>query len=241
MTGELRLYRDLSKWWLLMSPPSEYVEEADDLLPMLRAAPDAPPATLLELGCGGGSVAYHLKGEMQCTLSDLFPGMLEICRQVNPECETIEGDMRTLRLDRAFDVVLIHDAICYMLTEADLRATFATVAHHCRQGGGVVLLPDYVRESFVPGTDCDGEDSADGRGLRYLEWRRDDDPTDNLYEVDYAFMLREPDGSMSVELDRQTEGLFSRDEWLAWLTDAGFDATSRTDPFGRVVFTGRKR
>jgi hypothetical protein len=34
--------------------------------------------------------------------------------------------------------------------------------------------------------------------------------------------LDEPEGSVSVERDRHIEGLFSRDEWLAWLAAAGF-------------------
>jgi SAM-dependent methyltransferase len=234
-----RMYSDLARWWPLLSPPSEYVEEAEDLVPMLRSAGDAPPRTLLELGSGGGSLAFHLKGEFELTLTDLSPAMLEVCRSVNPECEAITGDMRTLRLGRTFDAVLIHDAICYMLTEADLRAALETAAIHCRPGGGIVLLPDFVSETFVPGTDCDGKDASDGRGLRYLEWCWDADASDSTYEVAYAFMLREPDGSTSVVHDRHVEGLFSREEWLAWLADAGFEARAATDRFRSVVFTGR--
>lgn len=236
-----KMYGELAKWWPLLSPPSEYVEEAEDLLPMLRAAPDKPPRTVLELGSGGGSLASHLKGEYQLTLTDLSPAMLEICRGVNPECETIVGDMRTLRLGRTFDAVLIHDAICYMLTEADLRAAFATAATHCRAGGGLVILPDFVRESFAAGTECDGEDAPDGRGLRYLEWSWDPDPSDTTYEVAYAFMMRESDGLTRVEHDRHVEGLFSEAQWLEWLGDAGFDASASRDRFRSVVFTGRRR
>ena len=60
------------------------------------------------------------------------------------------------------------------------------------------------------------------RGLRYLEWTWDPDPTDSTYVVDFAYLLRETDGSMRVEHDRHVEGLFGRDEWLRWLAEAGF-------------------
>ena len=40
--------------------------------------------------------------------------MLELSRTLNPDCEHLEGDMRTLRLGRTFDAVLIHDAVMYM-------------------------------------------------------------------------------------------------------------------------------
>ena len=73
--------------------------------------------TLLELGSGGGNNASHLKTRFDCTLTDISPEMLALSRSLNPECEHLEGDMRTLRLGREFDVVFIHDAISYLTTE----------------------------------------------------------------------------------------------------------------------------
>jgi len=35
--------------------------------------------------------------------------MLELSRTINPELEHLVGDMRTIRLGRTFDAVLIHD------------------------------------------------------------------------------------------------------------------------------------
>ena len=236
----MRAYTDLAAWWPLFSPPSHYVEEAQDLLPTLLAAPDAPPATLLELGAGGGSLAYHLKGHLTLTLSDLSPQMLANSREVNPECEHVVGDMRTLDLGRIFDLVFIHDAIMYATDEASVRATLGTAARHCRPGGGLVVVPDHVRETFEPETSHGGQDAPDGRGLRYLQWSWDPDPSDTTFEVAYAFLLRAADGSMRVESDHHIEGLFPRAAWLTWLGDAGFYATSRLDQWQRDVFSGRK-
>jgi hypothetical protein len=210
----MKLYTELATWWPLVSPPSHYVEEAADLLPMLMQAADATPHTLLELGSGGGSLAFHLKAHVRMTLSDVSPAMLDQSRQVNPECEHIVGDMRTLDLGRTFDLVFIHDAIMYAIDESSLRATLDTAARHCRPGGGVVIVPDFVRETFQPEVTAHGEDGADGCGLRYLEWKWDPDPRDTTFEVAYAFLMRHPDGSMQVEMDRHREGLFPREAWL---------------------------
>jgi SAM-dependent methyltransferase len=237
----MKMYRELATWWPLVSPPSDYVEEAADLLPMLMEAADAPPRTVLELGCGGGSLASHLKAHFRMTLSDISPEMLHQSRLVNPECEHVLGDMRTLDLGRTFDLVFIHDAIMYAIDEASVRAALATAARHCRTGGGVEIVPDYVRETYEPEHSAQGEDGADGRGLRYVEWSWDPDPHDTTYEVAYAFLMRDPDGSTSVEMDRHREGLFPRESWLTWLDEAGFTATSRIDPWERDVFSGRKR
>ncbi len=194
-TDSLRLYSDLASWWPLMSPPSHYVEEAADLLPLLCGGTDAEPRrTLLELGSGGGSLAYHLKDRFTLTLTDRSPDMLAVSKRVNPECEHICGDMTLLDLARQFDRVLVHDAIMHATEPDAVRATLRTAARHCRPGGIVVVVPDCVRETFTPATENGGEDDTDGRGLRYLEWTWDPDPTDHTFEVGYAFLLRDADG-----------------------------------------------
>ncbi|MEO7086175.1 MAG: class I SAM-dependent methyltransferase, partial [Gemmatimonadaceae bacterium] len=105
MTPMPRLYDDLASWWPLLSPPDDYDDEADDIRRHLTLTTGAKAATLLELGCGGGSLAFHLKRHFTLTLTDISRAMLEVSTAVNPECEHIEGDMRTLRLDRTFDFV----------------------------------------------------------------------------------------------------------------------------------------
>lgn len=236
----LNMYDDLAQWWPLLSPPSEYEEEAADLLERLPRRSGSQPLTLLELGSGGGSLAFHLRQHFRMTLTDLSPAMLAVSQAVNPECEHLPGDMRSLRLGRLFDVILVHDAIMYATQAAEVQATLETAAVHCRPGGTVAFLPDYVRESFVSGTDCDGHDTPDGRGFRYLEWRWDPDPADDTYLVDYAFLLRECDGTVSIEHDRHTEGLFARANWLEWFEQAGLPARSYLDSSGREIFIGTR-
>ena len=101
--------------------------------------------------------------------------------------------MRTLRLGRQFDAVFVHDAICYMTSENDLRRAIETAYVHCLPGGAAVFAPDHVRETFTPSTDHGGHDDG-ARGLRYLEWTWDPNPSDATYVVEYAYLLRERDG-----------------------------------------------
>jgi trans-aconitate methyltransferase len=225
LTGEPKLYKELASWWPLLSAPADYAEEAAFYQERLIEAADGPLLTLLELGSGGGNNASHLKSRFEMVLVDRSPGMLAVSRTLNPECEHVEGDMRTVRLGREFDGVFVHDAICYMTTGADVRQAIATAFVHCRPGGAAVFAPDHLRENFRPSTDHGGHDDG-RRGLRYLEWTSDPDPTDTTYVVDFAYLLRSADESVQVEYDRHVEGLFSRDEWLRWLADAGFQARS---------------
>lgn len=239
------MYGELAAWWPLLSPPADYVEEATFYQRVLIGAADGPLSTLLELGSGGGNNASHLKARFAMTLVEPSPGMLELSRQLNPACEHVQADMRTVRLGRQFDAVFVHDAVVYMTTEADLRAAIETAFVHCAPGGVALFCPDHVRENFAPSTECDGYDAGQ-RGMRYLAWMSDPDPADTTYVVDYAYLLRESDGSMRVEHDRHVEGLFARAEWLQWLTDAGFEPKvvplehSELEPGRHEVFVGRR-
>jgi hypothetical protein len=223
----MKLYAELSSWWQVLSAPAEYEEEAAFYGKCLLEAGTGPARTLLELGSGGGNNASHLKAHFEMVLVDPAEGMLAHSRVLNPECEHVQGDMRTVRLGRTFDRVFIHDAIVYMTTEADLRAAIETAFIHCRPGGAALFAPDHVRELFAPSTDCGGNDDGK-RGLRYLEWTWDPDPTDTTYTVDYAYMLREENGEIRVVHDRHIEGLFSRADWLRILEDVGFQARNVT-------------
>ncbi|MXW35523.1 MAG: class I SAM-dependent methyltransferase, partial [Chloroflexi bacterium] len=199
----MRLYSELAAWWPLLDDPADYAEEAGVYGDLLAEACDAPIESLLELGSGGGNSASHLKGRFpRLVLADLSEDMLAVSRILNPECEHRLGDMRTLRLGRTFDAVFVHDAVCYMTTEEDLRRAMETAWVHCRPGGAVLFAPDYVRENFRAGETAGGCDerppsgaaSACPRGLRYLEWVWDPEPMDTAYLVAFAFRLRERDG-----------------------------------------------
>jgi SAM-dependent methyltransferase len=240
------MYGDLAPWFHLLTAPEDYADDAAFVLAALKGHVDGPVETLLELGSGGGNTASHLKHDLRLTLTDLSPEMLVLSATLNPECEHLVGDMRTLRLGRTFDAVLSHDAICYMTTDADLRAAMATAFAHLRPGGAAVFMPDHVRETFAQGTDHGGHDAPElaggrpGRALRYLEWTTDPDPDDATYQVDYAILMRESDDSIEVRADRHVEGLFPRQTWLDLLTGVGFEAFALVDPEARSVFVGSR-
>jgi SAM-dependent methyltransferase len=221
--GEMKMYGEIAAWWPLLSAPEDYEEEAAFYAQSLAEACDAPPRTVLELGSGGGNNASHLKARFAMTLVDPAPGMLDVSRALNPECEHVRGDMRTVRLGREFDGVFVHDAVCYMTTEADLRQAMETAYVHCRPGGAALFAPDHVRENFAPSTESGGHDGPDGRGMRYLMWTWDPDPADSTYTTDCAYLLREADGSVRAVQDRHVDGLFSRADWLRLLAEAGFE------------------
>jgi len=243
MTGPL-LYTELAEWWHVMSAPVEYVEEASIYRDAIDRTSPAPVRTVLELGCGGGNNASHLKAHYALTLTDRSRGMLGRSRTINPECEHVEGDMRTLRLGRVFDAVFVHDAVMYLTTEADLAAAMATAFVHTKPGGVALFVPDDTKETWRSETRKGGHDAA-GRSLRYLNWSYDPDPDDTTFLTAFAFLLRDGDAPVRHVSDVHTMGLFPRATWVRLLAEAGF--APRTLPYrhtsfdpdaGRALFLG---
>jgi SAM-dependent methyltransferase len=219
--GEYRLYGDLAAWWPLISPPQEYAEDAAYLAVVLRSAP-AAVREVLDLGSGGGHAAAHLKGRLALTLVDISEEMLAVSRQLNPECAHLRGDMRTLRLGRLFDAVLVHDAVDYMTCEADLRQVIETAFAHCRPGGIAVFVPDYTAETFHAASGRGGSSDAAGRQASFREWTWDPDPADDWVQAEYEFVLRAADSTVRVVRETHRLGAFSRGTWLRLLAAAGF-------------------
>ncbi|MDQ6781029.1 MAG: class I SAM-dependent methyltransferase [Candidatus Eremiobacteraeota bacterium] len=209
---------------------------------MIREASRSTPQTLLELGSGGGNNASHMKKHFRMTLTDLSPRMLALSRTINPECEHITGDMRTLRLRRHFDAVFVHDAICYMRTKPDLLAAMRTVAAHLRPGGIALFAPDDFRDTFRARTAHGGHDAKDTQqGMRFVEWVHDPDPSGSAYAIDYVYLLRNG-ASLTLGSDRHVHGLFSRAEWRAALRSCGFSVVRMERPAGcSHVILVRKR
>lgn len=222
MGQEYRIYGDLAQWWPLISPPREYAEEAARLAAVFASAA-IPVREVLDLGSGGGHVAVHLTDRMALTLVDQSEQMLSVSRQLNPGCVHIQGDMRTRRLGRQFDGVLVHDAVDYMTSQADLRQVIRTAFEHCRPGGIAVFVPDHTAETFRESEGRGGGSDASGRRASFTERDWDPDPADDWIQADYEFVLNDADGTVQVVHETHHLGAFSKSTWLRLLAEAGFE------------------
>lgn len=217
----MRLYDELVPWYLLLDPVADHEDEAAALA---EGFADAGVATgdLLELGAGAGNNASYLTSRYRCTLVDRSPQMSALSAARNPGSTHVLGDMRDVRLNRTFDAVLIHDAICYLLDEEALRDAMTTAFVHLRPGGVAIFAPDTVAEVFAESSTVEGADDGP-RSLRCLAWMWDPDPSDTTYVVDYALLLREGD-TVRAEHDRHVEGVFPEATWTRLLAEVGFRA-----------------
>lgn len=223
------LYGELVPWYRLLDPPGDHLDEATAYREALERAAAPRPATLLELGAGAGNNALYLKERFRLTLTDISENMLSLSGEQNPECEHLVGDMRTLRLERTFDTVFVHDAVMYITNASDLAAVATTAFVHTRPGGAALFAPDFVRETFRERTDLHkNQDGA--RALACLDWSWDPDPTDDTFRTEFAFLLRDGESVRAVH-DTHVEGLFSRATWLGVLESAGYRVETLPRPF----------
>ena len=145
--------------------------------------------------------------------------------RLNPECVHAAGDMRDVRLGRKFDAVFVHDAVMYMTTEDDLRAALATVAVHLAPGGVALVASDVTAETFKEATEHGGGEGSNGRQARYLLWTLPPVTGETSYESHYAFLLREPEGTVRVAHDIHCGGVFPGATWLRLFCEVGLAAS----------------
>jgi len=231
MLNQPRLYYELSYLWPIISPPREYAGEAANWRRILRDKLGPAKHNILELGAGGGHNLSHLTKDFQATAVDISPQMLNLSRRLNPDVQHHLGDMRTVRLGQTFDAVLIHDAIGHMLTEEDLRATFATAKDHLRPGGLLLIAPEWVREEFAGpklfhwfrGGFRGGSRGNEEIAVTIQEYLHDPDPNDSQIESIYSYMIQ-VEGSVRLERDVHINGLFPVSTWMGLLDEAGYSA-----------------
>ncbi len=115
-----RLYSDLANLWTLVSPVEEYAQEAEDWTEALHEKLDLGRNEILELGSGGGHLLFHLRKLFCMTAADVALPMFQNSMTLNPAVSHHLGDIGSVRLGKKFDAVIIHDAIDYLLNEADI-------------------------------------------------------------------------------------------------------------------------
>ena len=140
----MSVFGNYARYYDLLYQDKDYIGEVNYIHSMIQAhAPNAK--TLVDFGCGTGShdiylakEGYDLHGvdlsaemlaEAQTRIAHLPP---ELSSRLNFS----QGDIRSARLDKSFDVVLsLFHVMSYQATNEDLLAAFKTAKAHLKPGG----------------------------------------------------------------------------------------------------------
>ena len=237
MNDTCHLYTDLAWLWPLWGDAAtEYAHYCRHVTSLIQQYAELPARSLLDIGCGGGKNVLNLKKEFNVTGLDLSPTMLAQAKELNPECTFLQGDMRTFRLGRAFDAVLMDDAISYMTCRADFKAAFRTAYAHLNTGGVLIATPDVTIETFQQNKTTATPATRDNLDVVFVENVYDPNPSDEQYETTVLYLIRDH-GRLQIEADHWTMGIFSLDTWRQVLSETGFELHEERYDLGEDEYT----
>ena len=222
-----RLYGDLAWLWPIISPPGDYLAEADEIATLLRRHGRREILKVLDLGCGGGHVDYGLKRHFAVIGVDLSEAMLALARELNPEVTYLRGDLRAPPTEEFFDAVYLGDAVNYMLSEGDLRRAFQAAYDHLAPGGVFFTVAEETRERFTSPRAYVSHHDAGHIHVTFVQDFYDPDPDDTTYEGTLLFLIREGN-ELTVEVDRHRGGVFPLAAWQSAAAEVGFEVRETT-------------
>jgi SAM-dependent methyltransferase len=191
--SEPAVFSEYASYYDLLYRDKDYEGEAEYIHRLIqRFSPGAH--SLLELGSGTGKHA-HLLSKKGYSLHgvEVSSEMLERARsvQTNVALSFTQGDVRTVRLGKTFDVVLsLFHVFSYMTTNEDLAAAFATVRVHLKQGGHLIFDCWYGPAVLTerPSTRIKRMEDETIEVTRLAEPRMR--AQDNVVDVNYHVMIR---------------------------------------------------
>lgn len=242
-------YNDLAWTEDWLADPAGYEHEVMVYVDLIKRTAADPPSTLLHLGSGAGGYDVFFKRHFTVTGVDLSVGMLNKARKAHPDIEYIEGDMRTIRLNRQFDAVAIPDSLDYMASQEDLQQAIQTAVMHLKTGG--VLLVVAKTEEIFQNNNFAYAGEKDGIHMTLLENNYINPFRPNTYEATFVYLIRQQ-GELTIHTDHQVLGLFSQAMWDEVFKNAGMTMQKTNlegiyDPYvlnggayPLIVFVGQK-
>ncbi len=210
-------YSDLAWVDSIIALPDDYKDETEFYVKLIKKNIKINSETLLHLGCGAGGHDYTFKKYFKITGVDISQKMLEIAQRRNPGIEYICADMRSVKLKRCFDAIVIPDSIGYMVTATDLRKTIRTACRYLKSGG-LLLITALVREDFRENnfvyTGSKGTTEVTIFENNYAFRNQ------SAYEAALFYLIRQR-GNLKIFTECHKLGLFPLKTWYCLLKNAG--------------------
>lgn len=233
-----------SHYYNLLYKDKDYAGEAEYVNSLIKKH-DPVAKSILDLGCGTGrhdlllaGLGYEITGvDMSEEMLAVANAQLESCSSQPSTLNFVQGDIRSIRLGRTFDVVIsLFHVMSYQVTNAGLAAAFATARAHLKPGGififdvwyGPAVLTD---RPAVRVKRLEDEEIAVNRIAEPVMH-----PNDNLVDVNYHVFVRDKNSDAVEEL-RETHRMryLFRPEVELLLREAGLSIAEASE-----WMTGRK-
>jgi ubiquinone/menaquinone biosynthesis C-methylase UbiE len=231
------MYIRSAPWYDRLYHFVDYGEGAAHIRERIRAEhPDA--RTLLDVGCGTGRHLEHLAKDYEVQGLDLNEDLLRAAQVRCPAVPLHQGDMVDFALPERFDVITcMFSAVAYVRTLDNFRRAVMNFARHLQPGGIVLIDPWFTPETFW--TETITTNVADGPDAKIV-WMYSSTRRDRLAILDIHYLVGQ---AATVEhfTERHELGLFTHDEYMAGLRDAGLEpAHDPVGPLRRGLYVGRR-
>jgi SAM-dependent methyltransferase len=202
-------------------------------------------SSLLELGCGTGSILAQLTAFPALTGMDRSPEMLAVASEKVPTARLLLGDIEEFWLGERFDVVVcVFDTLNHLLTFDAWQSLFDSVYDHLVEDGLFIFDVNTVGELRRLGEEPPWVFEFDGHvlimdvvpagdGLTEWDIRIFEHLGTSRYELHH-----EQIGELGVSLRRITDALAPRFTLLEATSDSG---ETPTDSSVKAYFTYRRR
>lgn len=119
-----------------------YKEETEYLVKIIKKF--SKKKNLLEVGCGSGQHAIHLKKHTyKVTAIDNSASMIEVAKNKEIKIKFFKKDARTFKLNKKFDIILLNfHVINFLLNKNDLKKFFSNCFIHLKKEG--ILIFDFI-------------------------------------------------------------------------------------------------
>lgn len=176
---------------------------------------------LLELGCGSGNLTSYLAKTYDVTGIDISKKMLEMAKGKCIDAKLYEMDMRDMKLDERFDVIVSFcDCMNYMPDKKGLFDTFVE-SYRLLEDGGVFVF-DMKTECYFR-YDLDNSTIVEDEDDVYLVWQNcyDSKKKENQYMIDFFVKEKE---MYERYREVQSQYAYTIAEVKELLVKAGFEA-----------------
>lgn len=235
------IHGNLAKYYDRIYSYRNYLDEAVRVQNLIMKYLESGGNTLLDVACGTGLHLKYLKDDFSCVGVDISKAMLKIARKNAAGVIFKEADMKTLKLEKQFDVVTcLLSSIGYVKTLSNLERTIHSFSKHLKKGGLALVEPCYPDASYVRGeprlVTFDGKETKIAR-VNVTKIRK----TTAILSMHIIIADRGKEATYIV--DKHELGLFGINKTLKIMSDAGLKSRYLKNGLmpGRELFVGIKK
>lgn len=231
------LYKDGAEVYDLVHGNKDYGEEDEKLHETIQDYKRCSGNRLLDAGCGTGTHIKYLSDWYDCTGFDINEELIAIAENKVPGTSFRQADMKDFEFDEDFDIITcLFNSICCATDMGELNQIMDRFVDHLRPGGVVVVEKtqgDLAEDENAFGSSVDAFDGDGVKVTRAKTWERQGK---ELHQETAFHLIR--DGWIEHYADSQVSGVFTDDEIISALEQAGLNADFDESGPGRGVFIG---